>query len=138
MSRRRKNMEGEKAIICVDDEVIILMSLKLELMRSFKDRFRTETATSAEDALELVDKLYSEQVRVILILTDWLMPGIKGDQLIAIVKRKHPDVRCIMISGQADAKEIEAAKLNPLLDAFIKKPWRSGQLIESVRRCVDG
>ena len=130
-------MDEKQAIVCVDDEVIILMSLKLELTRSFKGRFRMETATSAEDALELIEKLYSESVRVILILTDWLMPGIKGDQLIAIVKERHPDVRCIMISGQADAKAIAEAKLNPLLDAFIKKPWNARQLIDSVQRCVD-
>jgi DNA-binding NtrC family response regulator len=130
-------MDGGQAIVCVDDEVIILLSLKQELTRYFNGRFRTEIAVSAEEALVLIERLYSEDVRVILMLTDWLMPGIKGDQLISLVKQKHPDVRCIMISGQVDTSAVEAAKLNPLLDAFIKKPWRSGQLIESILRCVD-
>lgn len=129
-------MDRQEAIICVDDEVIILMALRLELTRHFKGRFRTEIALNAQEALDLIEELDSEDVHVTLVMTDWLMPGIQGDQLLSIVKNKHPDTRCILISGQVDEKAIEEAKLNPLLDGFIRKPWRSVQLIESVSRCV--
>ncbi len=129
-------MDRQEAIVCVDDEVVILMALKLELARHFKGRFRMEIALNAEEALRLIDELDSENVHVILMLTDWLMPGLPGDQLVALVKTKHPDIRCILVSGQVDEQAIEAAQLNPLLDAFIRKPWRTVQLIESVSRCV--
>ncbi len=129
-------MDRQEAIVCVDDEVVILMALKMELTRHFKGRFRTEIALNAEEALRLIDDLDSENVRVTLMLTDLLMPGIPGDQLVALVKRSHPDIRCILVSGQVDERAMEEAQLNPLLDAFIRKPWRSGQLIESVSRCV--
>ncbi len=129
-------MGRQEAIVCVDDEVVILMALKMELARHFKGRFRTEIALNAEEALRLIEVLDSENVRVTVMLTDWLMPGMSGDQLIARVKHTHPDIRCILVSGQVDEPAIEEAKLNPLLDAFIRKPWRNGQLIESVSRCV--
>jgi DNA-binding NtrC family response regulator len=129
-------MEGRDAIVCVDDEAIILMSIGMELRRFFKGRFRVETSSSAEDALVLVDSLYGEGFRVILILTDWLMPGIKGDELISIVKRKHPDTRCILVSGQVDEDSLSKSKVGMLLDAFVRKPWHSGRLIESVLACI--
>jgi DNA-binding NtrC family response regulator len=130
-------MDGEEAIVCVDDEVIILLSLRQELKKHFNGRFRVETALCADDAIARIEGLYAEGLRVILIMTDWLMPGIKGDELIAIVKRAHPDIHCILISGQVDEDTLAKAKLGPLLDAFIRKPWHSARLIESVSRCVD-
>jgi YesN/AraC family two-component response regulator len=130
-------MEGKDAIVCVDDEVIILLSLRQELNRHFKGRFRVETALCAEEALELVDTLYAEGLRVILILTDWLMPGIKGDEMILIVKRRYPDIRCILISGHVDEAALARTGAAPLLDAFIRKPWHGSRLIESIRKCVD-
>jgi DNA-binding NtrC family response regulator len=130
-------MEGKDAIVCVDDEVVILLSLRMELQRYFKERFRVETASSAEDALALVDSLYTGGFRVILVLTDWLMPGIKGDELISIVKRAHPDVRCILVSGQVDGDTLAKARTGELLDAFVRKPWHSKGLIDSVLACLD-
>lgn len=129
-------MQGEDAIVCVDDEAVILLSLRLELKRHFKGRFRVETASNAADALALVDSLCSEGVRVILILTDWLMPGVKGDELISIVKASHPDVRCILVSGHADEDVIAKAKAGELLDAFLRKPWSGKTLIDSVVACL--
>jgi DNA-binding NtrC family response regulator len=129
-------MEGKDAIVCVDDEVVILLSLRLELKRYFKGRFRVETASSAEDALALVDALYAEGFRVILVLTDWLMPGIKGDELISIVKEQHPDVHCILVSGQVDEDSLAKAKAGELLDDFVRKPWHSKRLIESIMACL--
>jgi YesN/AraC family two-component response regulator len=131
-------VEGRDAIVCVDDEAIILLSLRMELKRYFKGRYRVETASNAEDALALVDSLYADGFRVILILTDWLMPGIRGDELVSIVKESHPDVHCIMISGQMDEASFAKAKAGNLLDAFLRKPWHSKGLIDSILGCIDG
>ncbi len=130
-------MHEESAIVCVEDDAIILLSLKQELARHFSAGYRLEVSADAQEALDLVERLYAEKTRVALVLTDWLMPGLKGDELILRVKKRHPEVRCILISGQADAQAVANARLNPLLDAFIQKPWRSDSLIQSVRRAVE-
>ena len=130
-------MDERKAIICVDDEAIILMALKVELRHKLKDRFRVETAINAQEAIDLVEKLYAENMQVILILSDWLMPGIKGDELITIVKSRHPDIHCVLVSGQADARTLAQARLDTILDAFIEKPWQASQLMEVVLRCIE-
>jgi DNA-binding NtrC family response regulator len=131
-----RSMDREEAIVCVDDEAIILMALKLELGRHFKGRFRIETARNAEEALQVIEELDAEDVQVRIVLTDWLMPGIKGDRFISIVKEKHPDVRCILVSGQEDIQKADESEAGSLADGFVRKPWLTHQLIESVNRCI--
>ena len=129
-------MDRQEAIVCVDDEVIILMALKMELGRYYKGRFRIETARNAEEALEVIEELHAEDVGVRVVLTDWLMPGMKGDRFISMVKEKHPDTRCILVSGQEDVGAPEGTEADSLADGFIRKPWLSSQLIEAVDRCI--
>jgi response regulator RpfG family c-di-GMP phosphodiesterase len=130
-------MDGCPAIISDDDEAIILMAMKQELARSLKGRFRLESALDAQSAIDLVDELYAKDVRVVLVLTDWLMPGMKGDELVAIIKRKHPNTRCILVSGKVDEKAVAAAMRENGLDAYVQKPWNKERLLEAVLRCVD-
>lgn len=129
-------MDDHRAIICVDDEAIILLALKKELVRRLPSRFRVETAIDAESALELLEKIEGDGVRVVLILSDWLMPGTKGDEFIRRVKRDRPDIHCILVSGQADARAIAQNQLLAFLDAFIAKPWRTESLIKAVMSCL--
>ncbi|HRZ64341.1 MAG TPA: response regulator [Spirochaetia bacterium] len=130
-------MEAQKAIVCVDDEAIILMAMKAELARQFRGRFRVESALDARKALELIERLFSEGFSVAMVLTDWLMPGIKGDELVLLVKQDHPEVRCVLVSGQADAKAIAEARLESSLDAYIEKPWGVDRLLKVVKSCLD-
>ncbi len=130
-------MDSKQAIICVDDERIILKVLKNELIKTFGTRFHYEAAESGEEALEIIDELVVEGMCIILILSDWLMPGIMGDELLMRVNAKYPRIKSIMISGQADQKAIETAKINCNLTAFVSKPWKKEDLLSAIRKCVD-
>jgi CheY-like chemotaxis protein len=126
------------AILCVDDEAIIILSLKMELLGQFGKEFIIETACDAEEALKVIDELTESGVRLILVISDWLMPGMKGDEFLAKVKLLQPGVRCIILSGQANPAAIERARREVSLDAYIEKPWDRRVLMEAVRACVDG
>lgn len=119
---------GGRAILCVDDEAVILLSLVQELKNAFGSRFLYEKATSADDALEIIDDLAADGVRVILVISDWLMPGIKGDAFLEMVRQKYPDIKAIMITGHADLDIIgKVGSLDSVL-AVLKKPWSSREL----------
>jgi len=62
-------------ILCVDDEVVILDSLKGELRAAFGSAYGYETADSAAEALELMEELSAEEIPLVVIVSDWLMPG---------------------------------------------------------------
>ena len=48
-------MNNKPVIICVDDEPIILESLKIELKKALGEEHLLETAEGGEEALELID-----------------------------------------------------------------------------------
>jgi len=76
---------GKKAILCVDDEVIILLALVQELKRAFGSQYIYAQATDAQSALKIVEDLAADDIQVIFIISDCLMPGMKGDEFLAVV-----------------------------------------------------
>jgi DNA-binding NtrC family response regulator len=125
---------GKQAILCVDDEVIILLSLIQELKVAFGTRFLYEQATNAQEALNVVDELSQEGVEVIFIISDWLMPGMKGDEFLEIVHQRFPGIKQIMITGQADGQAIERVRTNEAVLGVFGKPWNSRQLIDTIAK----
>jgi DNA-binding NtrC family response regulator len=124
----------QRAILCVDDEAIILLSLVQELKRAFGAKYLYEQVLDAESALEALEELKREDIEVILIISDWMMPGMKGDALIELVKNKHPGIKTILITGHADDEAIERVKKIASVLAVFKKPWNSKVLIETIER----
>ncbi len=127
--------EPKKAILCVDDEKLILLSLIQELKNSFGNEFLYEKATDAYRAFEVIDELAHEGVKLILIISDWLMPGIKGDEFLETVRQRHPDIKAVMITGQADEEVITRLLKSGCVSAVIEKPWKPERLIDAVRKC---
>lgn len=126
----------KSAILCVDDEVTILTSLKIELQAAFDDTYLYELAESADEALEIMEELDEEGVPIIIIISDWLMPGMKGDKFLIYVHDKYPCIIKIMLTGQANEEAIERAKKYANLYHCFSKPWSSKELIETIRSAV--
>ena len=78
------------SILCVDDEVIILNSLLRQMQAAFGDSYVYETSENAEEALEILEELQQENTDVIVIVSDWLMPGMKGDEFLIEIQKKIP------------------------------------------------
>ncbi|MCX7772279.1 MAG: response regulator [Clostridia bacterium] len=129
-------MPSTSAIVCVDDDEMILVALKQELLGHFGARFHYETALNADEALSIIDDLVDDGIRVILILSDWLMPGMTGDELLVRVHEKYPAIQAILITGHADMMSINQSKDKMNLKCIIHKPWNSGDLIRNVEACV--
>lgn len=125
----------KQAILCVDDEAIILMALKQELRSEFGDRFHYESAMDASQALDAIEALVAEGIQVILVISDWLMPGIRGDEFLEIVRERYPTISAIMITGQADERAIERVKKNACVVSVLGKPWDAKELKKKVQEC---
>ncbi len=124
------------AIICVDDEAIILLALKQELKRRFKDRFHIETALNAAEANAIVDELAARGVRTSLVVSDWLMPGTRGDDFLIDLHARAPEIKMVLITGQADKDSIERARSLAGICACIHKPWRTDELAAVIENCL--
>lgn len=123
---------SKSVILFVDDEKTILVSLRTQVRAYFGDRFVYETAESAEEALELIDELDADSQTIILVVSDWLMPGLKGDEFLIRVHKRFPNIKKILLTGQADEDAIERAKSEADLDRFLSKPWVDTDIVRSI------
>jgi len=127
---------AEQAILCVDDEEMVLNSLEMQLKDQFGDKYVYEFAENAEDALEIIDELHEDGVEVLIIVSDWLMPGLKGDEFLIKVHEKFPKIVKVLLTGQADEKAVERARVQVNLHRCIHKPWSAKELIETIQSGV--
>ena len=119
-------------LLCVDDEIIVLTALKDQLRRAFGSDFHIDVAESAEEALELLDELALDGHTLLVIVSDWLMPGMKGDEFLIKAHERFPSVVKIMLSGQAETAAVDRARREAALHDFLAKPWNAEALVESI------
>ncbi|WP_250656231.1 diguanylate cyclase [Alkalimarinus coralli] len=120
-------------ILCVDDERIILSSLKSQLMNNLGDRYQIELAESGEEALEILEELDENQTELPLVIADQIMGGMYGDELLARIKHMRPNTHSIMLTGQATAESVGEAVNKAGLFRYISKPWDEEDLILTVK-----
>lgn len=127
---------SKPVILCVDDERMVLDSLRMQLSKAFGTLYKYETAEDAYEALDLIEELDRDQISVILIISDWLMPGMKGDDFLIRVHKKFPNVVKIMLTGQADEVAIDRAKEQANLLCCLLKPWSESELLETIKSAL--
>jgi DNA-binding NtrC family response regulator len=72
-----------------------------------------------------------------LIISDWMMPGMRGDEFLERVYALHPEIKSIMITGQATTDAIDRVRRNGSVIAIMAKPWDSVELIELITKyCI--
>jgi CheY-like chemotaxis protein len=121
-------------ILCVDDEVVILNSLKIQLKKEFGDGYLYEVAENADEALEILEEIQGEEESdILVIVSDWLMPGIKGDEFLIRVHQKYPKIVKVMLTGQADEVAIARVKEEADLHRCLYKPWDRQELVETIK-----
>jgi CheY-like chemotaxis protein len=129
----KESIPEKGVLLCVDDEIIVLTALKDQLRRAFGSDFVIDVAESAEEALELLDELKDQGHRLLVIVSDWLMPGMKGDEFLVEAHRRFPTVVKIMLSGQAEQAAVDRAKKDAGLHEFLSKPWNAEALVDTIR-----
>lgn len=124
-------------IVCVDDEPIVLHSLREQFERELEG-YEIEVAEGATEALEILDELRAEGVSVPVVVSDHIMPGMKGDELLVRIHDQLPDTRTILLTGQAGLDAVARAVNFASLYRYIAKPWDRGDLTLTVREAVRG
>jgi PAS domain S-box-containing protein len=124
-------------IICVDDEANILKSLRTELQEAISNEYLIEIAEGGEEALELLDELLEDGYEVPLIISDHIMPDMKGDELLKHVHVLSPKTLKIMLTGQADIEAVGRAIKYAKLYRYIAKPWETEDLRLTVVEAVN-
>ncbi|PSF35693.1 hybrid sensor histidine kinase/response regulator [Aphanothece hegewaldii CCALA 016] len=127
---------SQLVIICVDDEKSILDSLQIELEAALGDKYLIELAQSAQEAEEVILELVAEHYEIALIIADYIMPGIKGDELLIRIHEQYPKTVKIMLTGQADITAIANVINKANLYRYLTKPWQAEDLILTVKEGI--
>jgi len=126
------------AVVCVDDDPYILQMLGFQLGKILDQKCTLlEYFTNPSEALLNIDQLVADKIDIIFIIVDYQMPEMTGAQLIRSIKEKHPDLKCVMLSGQANPVSVDSLVKDKLLDSFISKPWDEEVLFNAVRPILE-
>jgi len=129
---RSEDKMTKNVILCVDDEKFVLDTLRTQIVNHYGSKYECEIAENAQDAMELIEELHQDEQLVIIIVSDWLMPGTKGDDFLIRVHQMYPNIVKVMLTGQADADAIDRASRSAALHRCIHKPWTEKELIQTI------
>ena len=113
----------KKRILVVDDEPFVCEAVKM--MLAF-DGHEVKTANSGREAL-----LVLESDAFDLVITDFAMPAMKGDELAVAIKSRLPRQPVVMITAYAEMLQ-SSGDLLPGVDYLISKPF----LLENLREAI--
>lgn len=116
-------------LLIVEDEENLLRALR----RGLRDAsYELRTALNAEDGLALLDDFRPE-----VVVSDFRLPGMNGVDFLAQVKARLPHTQRILMTGQADQGDIEAAINRSEIFRFLPKPWGEGQLLRTLQSAFE-
>lgn len=114
-------------IIVVDDDIQLLEYTAIFLK---ENGYTPYPFSNARDALDTLQNIHADAV-----LTDIVMPGTSGLELLETIQGINADIPVIMMTGFADlGKAVEAIKKGAF--DFIMKPWESQQFLTSLDKAV--
>ena len=126
----------KEIIFCVDDEKIVLNSLKAELKTEFGSNYIIETAESGIEALEAIDSLLDANFEIPVVIVDYVMPTMKGDELLEKIHNKSPRTIKILLTGQATVEGVTNSINKAGLYRYIAKPWDTSDLILTTQHAL--
>jgi YesN/AraC family two-component response regulator len=115
-------------VLVVDDEAYIRNLIRDTLQAR---QYSAGTAANGEEALEVLGR-----DRYDIVVTDVVMPGMGGLDLVKQVRRRHPHVHVIVLTGYPRSADISDF-LAEGVDDFLPKPFRGNDLIDVIRK-VEG
>jgi signal transduction histidine kinase len=127
---------NKPAIICVDDERVVLNSLRDQLIQNFQNQYTIELAESGEEALEIFEELHEDNIMIPLVISDQIMPNMQGDDLLIEIHQRYPKTFKILLTGQANAEAVGNAVNQASLYRYIAKPWDQADLNLTVSEAI--
>lgn len=122
-----------KAIVCVDDEAILLMGMKAVLERAFGERFIYRTVCNALEVSGLLEGLQEKGIEIALLVTDLNMPDMRGDVLLEKIWEQNLRIPAIVVTGEEDLYQTKLLVKKGIVKAVIKKPWKNMDFICTLR-----
>ena len=117
-------------ILYVDDEVINLELLQL----TFMNEFEVVTADTAAEGLRILE----QNPDIHVLISDLKMPVMNGLEFIKVVKQKHPEKVCMLLTAYMESDIMLEGFNKELIFRYVMKPWNRDEfkktLLEALKR----
>lgn len=123
-------------ILCVDDDSNVLSALRSLLGQRLPHHQSVEIAENGNEALEIIAELAEDGEALSVIIADYIMPGMKGDELLVKVHEQHPKAIKIMLTGQSDLNGVKRTINEANLFRFLEKPWQNEDIVLTVQAAI--
>jgi len=129
LKSQNPDLHGHERILIVDDEQDIVDMLSIGL-----SRLGYETV-GVNDPIEAVAAFEEDPMAWDVVVTDQVMPSMRGLELIRRLKSIRPDIRTVLCTGYSDGAN-EAISLAAGADAFLLKPLDAMRIAPSIRKLM--
>ena len=119
----------QRQILAIDDDADILDIIRICLESA---GFKVQTAANPVTGLSLYRQLSHE---IDLVLLDYIMPGMTGDQVFANLRQINPEARVLLLTACDD--QVARKMLEEGLRGYIQKPFYLNQLVDRVQQTIE-
>ncbi len=123
-------LKGSETILFVEDEPVLMNLAQVNLSRY---GYRVYTASDGLQGIEVFKKYMDE---IDLLVTDVIMPGMGGPEMIKKISEIQPDVKVLYCSGYTDHALVHHGELAEGLE-LIQKPYTAQELLLRIRKIID-
>lgn len=114
----------KKIILLVDDDPVALKMMTETFRNVFGTALQYERAATAEEAEETILEMLSLRGQLpSMIVTDWMMPGKRGDQFLREIHDNYPEIPLVLCSGLANDETVSHIREQCTLLCSLPKPW---------------
>ncbi len=118
-------------ILIIEDEELVRFSLADTILLAGHEVLE---ARNGQEGLKVLD-----EEKIDIVITDIIMPVMEGVQTTIEIRRSHPSLKIIAISGGGRAKNMQYLNLAKHYgaDFILKKPFSNEELIRSINKCIE-
>ncbi|HWN74992.1 MAG TPA: FAD-dependent oxidoreductase [Candidatus Udaeobacter sp.] len=114
---------AKPVILTVDDDPDVLQSIERDLRSRYSERYRIMRASSANEALGVLNRLKSRNDAVALLLADQRMPELDGVGFLSQATELFPNSKRALLTAYADTNAAIEAINSARVHYFLLKPW---------------
>ena len=124
-------------VLCVDDDMTVLNAIRTLLTKHLGSLCQIEIAESGDEALEIQKDFQEQGQELSVIISDFIMPGMRGDELLMRIHEVSPNTITIMLTGQSDFEGVKRAINKAKLYRFLEKPFNNADLLLTAKTAYE-
>ncbi len=128
-TQTKSELWGSETILVVDDDDGIRRMTRVALERL---GYKVLLAQHGGEAVEIFE---ANQAEIAVVLLDWAMPVMNGEEALMRILETDPKARVIMSSGYAETETLQRLG-TPLLAGFVQKPYTTAFLAQKIREVL--